>query len=88
MCWVQSAVPPGSPGSSQPVPPASAAQFPPLVFIPGGIFTAFWSGRGDFEESGPEIEISGQDLGFGSDVTGMLLGDMGENMSQSLENQF
>ena len=36
----------------------------------GWIFDTFWYGTEYFEESGPEMEISGRDLDFGGDGTG------------------
>jgi len=33
--------------------------------VVGGVFNVFWYQRKDFVESGPDMEISGRDLGFG-----------------------
>ena len=39
-------------------------------FSLGGICTAFWYGRGDFEESGPEMDTEGRYLGLGRGADG------------------
>ena len=54
----------------------------------GGTFGTFWYGMEDFEESGPEQEISDWDLGSGGVGRMGRKGEMIEKSVQCLKNMF